>query len=1045
MQSHNQHIHLKQQALMSFVDFTNGGNLPKFPLEIFLEISNVCDLKCAMCGIFSALNQERFIRLKEEERGFFNGKHTSLEKLLEHALLVHCFGYGEPTIYPQFKETIEYLSQYNVLIDFFTNGMHLTEELCEFLVEKKVFRVYVSFSGIIKEDYENVYLGGNFETVLSNIKRLAQTKEKYGAIYPQIEINSLAFQHHVDHIVEFIDLMADHGVNYISLKPLEKRKDIPQLNSHVALMRPWKEGELLKQAKLRAIERNIHFDASHFINVVSVNSVEDFEIKHQSLINTQEIFVPIADFKHLSKTLKPIKPISNIKNAVPFEETLLETRLDLRTPEITLEQPCFEPFKTFYVRRDGKVKPCCFSNTFEDTPIVTLGDINQTPAEEIWQGSAFKLVQNGILNGQYPMQICDYCIKHKSGPQHHGISGIVDAYQTWLKDIFQITLDESLLERINQLPTNQKILTNRSTEKPLNKGKIISITKFNKIDEFHGFNIDLPLLNNPISYEEVEIHGWVLGKVSPVVKIEIISDDHYEENMLLKTVSLTEVRTDVADAFSNVPEALRCGFIAKINIEDLSSIAHLKVIAVLENNEKHLLSIIGIQHPQQIVGKLLDISLQSSDLLCGFNVDLPLLQTKITDYDLEISGWALGQVSPIKAIEFREQANQQIFKSVNLCFSRPDVEEIYPAMALAEKSGFSAMINLLLLEPKTTIEVVAALDNGLKIPFATLSVQRLPFRTTYQPQIKPLCINSLGRSGTTWLMHLLAQHPMIVTHKYYPYELPIIEYYLHNFFVKNLLSMPPEQVPFPELDVNDLFVLNRYRMYNIQQNLLRTWFRKQQIEELAYFCQEQIDKYIEQILNFQKRIGEGLENPLYFAEKLINPSRDTEYLSRLIWELYPQGKEIILVRDFRDMFCSVLSFMKKRNLKICFGLDFQHAHTEQEYVNITKQRIDFIWECWETRKHKAHLVRYEDLIEKPLPILKEIFKYLNVDHDEATLQMILGKASLRNAEMTDHITSSTVDASLGRWKKDLSPELQRLCNEAFKPALEAFGYSVETY
>jgi len=27
----------------------------------------------------------------------------------------------------------------------------------------------------------------------------------------------------------------------------------------------------------------------------------------------------------------------------------------------------------------------------------------------------------------------------------------------------------------------------------------------------------------------------------------------------------------------------------------------------------------------------------------------------------------------------------------------------------------------------------------------------------------------------------------------------------------------------------------------------------------------------------------------------------------------------------------------------------------------------------------------------------------------------------------------------------LSPALQRLCNEAFQPALEAFGYLVESY
>lgn len=1039
MSTCNQFLSSKQQTLNSFYSFTEGDNLPLYPLEIFLEISNVCDLKCAMCGIFSALDQNRFTYLKEEERGFFNGKHQSLEKLLEHALLVHCFGYGEPTIYPQFKEVIDYISQYNVLIDFFTNGMHLTEELCEFLVKKNVFRVYVSFSGVTKEDYENIYLGGNFETVLSNIKRLAQTKEKYHSVYPQIEINSLAFQHHVDNIINFIDLMADHGVNYISLKPIETSDTLPQLNPHIALMRPWKEGELLKQAKLRASQRNIYFDASHFIEVMIVNSEEEFNLKKHALLQKQETIIPITEFKQLSKTLKPF-PSKIEAISTTYSDQDIESYLELREPNVHIEQPCFEPFKTFYVKRDGKVKPCCFSNKFENR-FTTLGDINQIPAEEIWQGTLFQTVQKGILTNKYPLKICKYCLKEKSAPQHHGISGIVNAYNEWHNNLFQTGLEPALLKKLQHLPTNQKILSNRAIEKPLNRATVIFIKNNPSLHSFYGFNIDLPSLDSEIFNEEIEIHGWVLGKTSRVSSIEIITDDYYEENTLLGTTSLTEIRTDVADAFPNVSEALQSGFIIKVALDNLSPIARLKVIAVLENNERHLLSIIGIQHPQRIVGKLLNISLQPNlEVFCGCNIDLPVLQTKITDYDLEISGWALGKSSYIEAIEFREQHHQQRFQRVKLCFSRPDVEEIYPSMEFAEKSGFSAIINLLLLEPKTTIEVVAALQNGEKVVFATLDVQRLPLRTAYQPRIKPLFINSLGRSGTTWFMHLLAQHPAILTHKFYPYELPVIEYYLHNVFVKSLQAMPPEQVPFPDLDVNDLFVLNRYRMYNIQQDLLREWFRKHQVEKLAYFCQKQIDAYIEQLLKFQERIGERLENPIYFAEKLINPSRETEYLSRLIWELYPQGKEIILVRDFRDMFCSVLSFMKKRNLKICFGLDFRHAQTDKEYVEITKQRIDFIWNCWKTRQHKAHLVRYEDLIEKPLPILKGIFEYLNIDHDEQTLQMILQKASKRNEQMTDHLTSSTVDASLGRWKKDLNPELQKLCNEAFQPALQAFGY-----
>jgi hypothetical protein len=579
-------------------------------------------------------------------------------------------------------------------------------------------------------------------------------------------------------------------------------------------------------------------------------------------------------------------------------------------------------------------------------------------------------------------------------------------------------------------------------------GRIISIEQQSCLENFHGFHIDLPNLQDIIFENHLEIHGWILEKNIPISRLVVKTEDTYQPQTILATTIPNLIREDVAQLFPDIENAQCAGFFLNVNLEETTPICYLEISALLEDNIEHLLAIIKIQnYYQKIPFKISQTPEQLSSKLHGFHIDFPIFQKSFLEhefYDLEISGWILGKDIPVSQIEIVD-SNHHILKTIPIQYQRSDVAQSFQAVENSNLSGFSVLINLLMLPMQTTISLVARLADESQVNLTHFNIQRFPLHTLYQPTLKPLIINSLGRSGTTWIMHLLAQHLKIATYKNYPYELPVIEHYVHNILIHNLFESYPDQIPYPELDVNDLFKLNRHRMYHVKEEPLKRYFRKQQIEELAYFCQEQIDKYIEQILNFQKRIGEGLENPIYFAEKLINPSRDTEYLSRLIWELYPQGKEIILVRDFRDMFCSVLSFMKKRDLKICFGLDFQHAQTEEEYVKITKERINFIWDCWETRKHKAYLVRYEDLIEKPLPILKGIFEYLNLDHDEATLQTILHKASLRNAEMSDHITSSTVDASLGRWKKDLSPALQRLCNEAFQPALEAFGYSVETY
>src|SRR5450759_385319 len=189
----------KREAVDSFLQFARGGMPPRFPLEIYLEVSNVCDLRCVMCPRFSAFNPARKQAIWDVDPGFLETDPATLglSPLLDHALVVHAFGYGEPTIHPSFPSFLEHVSQYEVLIDFFTNGMHLTEDLVKQLVELSIFQITVSFSGATAGEYENVYQGGDFERVLSGLARLRDAKRAAGSAYPRVHINSLSFEHHL--------------------------------------------------------------------------------------------------------------------------------------------------------------------------------------------------------------------------------------------------------------------------------------------------------------------------------------------------------------------------------------------------------------------------------------------------------------------------------------------------------------------------------------------------------------------------------------------------------------------------------------------------------------------------------------------------------------------------------------------------------------------------------------------------------------------------------------------------------------------------------
>lgn len=568
----------KEETLRSFHNFSQTTELPQYPLEVFLEISNVCDLKCAMCGTFSALDQWRFFHLKETERGFFDAtKQTSLESVLKHAVLVHCFGYGEPTIHPNFKEIMDYISEFEVLIDFFTNGMHLTEDLCEFLVKKKVFRVYVSFSGSTKEDYENVYIGGNFETVLNGIKLLNKTKKKYKSNYPQIEINSLAFQHHVDKIVNFVNLMANYGANTINLKPLETHKNIPYLNAHVALMRPWVEGKLLKKAKFRAFLKNIRFDASHFLNTQLMQTEEDFILKKEQLLQGTTT-VPIKKFKSIAKELTIFKSNKETENNESVPDNI-SNRLNFDYPE-GLEQPCFEPFKTLYISRNGQTKPCCFGQN-----TVSLGNINQSSAQEIWQKGGFLLIRENIIAGKYPMAICKECIERKSTSQYHAMREIIQAYNLWLQRSYKISLSDITLKNIYTLGDNYSIIY-KSNSLPIIVKKIVNIKIFQQPQLLIGFYIEQPQLNLNIENNQLDIRGWILHFVDQPLTIDL----YYREEKLT-SFPVNTIREDIAEQFNDIPHSNKeTGFSITYHLPfENIDIYPLSLRLKLQNNEIYIL------------------------------------------------------------------------------------------------------------------------------------------------------------------------------------------------------------------------------------------------------------------------------------------------------------------------------------------------------------------------------------------------------------------------------------------------------------------------
>lgn len=515
----------KKTTIESFIRFAEGRELPAHPLELFLEVSNVCNLRCAMCPTFSALNPNRANSLKNAQRGFLDTDvlGANLESVLEHALVVHCFGYGEPTVHPSFREFIDYVAGFEVMIDFFTNGMLLTPDLCRFLVEKRIAAITVSFSGSTKEDYESVYLGGKFETVLLGLRNLAEEKCRAGSRFPIVSVNSIAFEHHINTLDTFVDLMADHGVQTIQIKNLVTYGLIPELAGHEAVPRLRGIDNVVERALERAAKRGILLSAAEFLT----DDHPPLEAGSRAGEGTKEL-VSIRSFperarKLLSRTIAEqppsTEPTEKIDGTVTdFSEEELQSVFEIQPLS---GQPfyCFEPFNTLYIRRNGLVKPCCFS----PDESLELGDLKRSTGEDVWNGSRLSTIRKSILGHRYPMTSCGHCVKNRLAPPTHSGAGRISEYVEWFQESFGSALMPNPVHYLLELGGNTTIIERLRGNRP---DLFAGTTKLKYPPEEPP-----PVVVKPFEgYVDVIIsgvlHGWAWMPSSPLenLLVEILDD-----------------------------------------------------------------------------------------------------------------------------------------------------------------------------------------------------------------------------------------------------------------------------------------------------------------------------------------------------------------------------------------------------------------------------------------------------------------------------------------------------------------------------------------
>ncbi len=420
------------------------------------------------------------------------------------------------------------------------------------------------------------------------------------------------------------------------------------------------------------------------------------------------------------------------------------------------------------------------------------------------------------------------------------------------------------------------------------------------------------------------------------------------------------------------------------------------------------------------------LSLRSAVDAPNYHLDVPVLGGSDAGYVLPLVGWVHPAGPTGSVVNVFEGGS--FVRSIHFNVDRPDVAQRFGG---PPRVGFSGGLLLAGRPSHLILELrLGPPGDPLSLPFARIEVEHAPVRTGLPTRRQPLAITSLGRTGTTLLMGLLSRHPAIAVHRLFPYETRLAGYWMHT--IKVLAESPDLEGPSqPSRVLDDPFRVATSPFGALPYtsgNASASWLQCDFVDNLARFAQQTIDEHYDRLFD-----AAAATHQRYFAEKCL-----PNHVPRLFREIYPEAREVFLLRDFRDMADSIQALNRRRGFK-AFGEE--GAHSQRQFLDGLRAGARALVEAIEERQQSALVIRYEDLVRRPEAELRRLLSYLELGPDDRLIEQLVAAATHPSELQTQHRTSDSSDASVGRWRRNESAEQRALVQEAFDGLLQRAGYA----
>jgi glycosyltransferase involved in cell wall biosynthesis len=350
----------------------------------------------------------------------------------------------------------------------------------------------------------------------------------------------------------------------------------------------------------------------------------------------------------------------------------------------------------------------------------------------------------------------------------------------------------------------------------------------------------------------------------------------------------------------------------------------------------------------------------------------------------------------------------------------------------AAGGGFHGVVGALGLPPSFRLVLVARLEDGRRIGVAEIVGRRESVEPGpgWAGPRGAFVSSPSGRTGTTWIVQLLGQHPQVLAHPPFGVEPRPASYWIEAAMA---LTEPGsyKRILRPNMD-HDRWWLGEWTDADrgpIEDPLMRRYLGERRSREIAAWAREQIVDFYRVVAE-----GQGKADADVFVEKAPMGRLRLE----LLGDLLPGTREIALFRDPRDTLCSILAY-SERNPRA--ALVSTEPGTHDDFLEeLAASFRGLLAECRE-RPEQTLIVRYEDLITDQMPTLRGILDHLEVESSDAIATAMVDTAAGGSDRLERHKTSGkAASRSIGRWERDMDPGLRSRSADAFRDVLADLGY-----